>query len=178
MISDAWAARESRGTPDTSWHAVPCVPIVVALISVVACGGVPTRPTQEDRFPLYSGQWRGTINGIEVVLQIQAERGFAVASLRGTGTAVKSATGESARLQLVGSAALEYTASPAYINFSTADELSPDGRAIVRLGQFVGRFTGDILEDQRTWRGQFDGSRTTYASLFGEQATAVTFIKD
>ncbi len=82
---------------------IGCLAVLLGLLafSGTACNG-PTRPTQEDRFGLYTGRWRGNINSLEVVLDMQAERGFGLPALGGTGTALNAATGEIHRLTISG----------------------------------------------------------------------------
>src|SRR5947207_1968524 len=69
-----------------------------------ACSG-PTQPTRDDLVGIYTGRWRGEINGWAVALDVQATRGQpsegGAVGLRGTGTALNSA-GESHRLAVFG----------------------------------------------------------------------------
>ena len=156
-----------------------CITVVLAGV-LVGCGS-PVRPTQEDRFPLYSGQWRGVIGGVQVVLQIQAERGFGSPALRGTGTYLNGTTGQNGRLTIGGLGNLDDTSnSPDLLNLSTADELGADRQTITKLGQPMGQFRGN-LSGARTWVGQFEGPRTfgnDYDGIFGVPNAAVMFIKD
>jgi hypothetical protein len=155
--------------------------ITVVLAGVLVGCGSPVRPTQEDRFPLYSGQWRGVIGEVQVVLQIQAERGFGWPSLRGTGTYLNRTTGQNGRLTVGGLGNLDDTSdAPALLNLSTADELGADGQTITKMGQHMGQFRGN-LSGPGTWPGQFEGPRTfghDYDGIFGVPNAAVTFIKD
>ena len=155
--------------------------ITVVLAGVLVGCGSPVRPTQEDRFPLYSGQWRGVIGEVQVALQIQAERGFGGPSLRGTGTYLNGTSGQNGRLTIGGLGNLDDTSNaPPFLNLSTADELGADGRTITKSGQLMGQFSGN-LSGPRTWPGQFKGPRTfgrDYDGIFGVPNAAVTFIKD
>ena len=154
--------------------------ITVGLGVLVSCAS-PVRPTQEDRFPLYSGQWRGVIGDVQIVLQLQAERGFGRPSLSGTGTYLNGTTGQNGRLTVGGLGNLDDTSSvTALLNFSTADEHGADGLTIIKMGQPMGQFRGN-LSGPRTWPGQFEGPRTSghdYDGIFGVANGAVTLIKD
>ena len=160
--------------------------IAVVLAGVLVGCESPVRPTQEDRFPLYSGQWRGVIGEVQVTLQIQAERGFGLPALRGTGTYLNGTTGQNGRLTIGGSGTMDdRSAAPASFNLYWANELGADGQTITKLGQpFMGRFTGNLSGPQRwpqTWPGQFEGPRRSgwdYDGIFGVPNAAVTFIKD
>jgi hypothetical protein len=147
---------------------------------LVGCGS-PVRPTQEDRFPLYSGQWRGVIGEVQIVLQIQAERGFGRPGLRGTGTYVNGTTGQNGRLTVFGLGNLDDASDPpALLNLSTADELGADGQTITKLGQPMGQFNGN-LSGPGIWPGQFEGPRRfghDYDGIFSVPNAAVTLIKD
>src|SRR4029453_7222223 len=115
--------------------------ITFVLAGVLVGCGSPVRPTQEDRFPLYSGQWRGVIGEVQVVLQIQAERGFGWPSLRGIGKYRNGTTGENGALTIGGLGKLEHTSdAPALLHLFTADELGADGQTITKLGQQMGQF--------------------------------------
>ena len=153
---------------------------LIAAISVNLGCGSPARPTQEDRFPLHSGQWRGVIGQVQVVLQIQAARGFGSPSLGGTGTYLNSLTEQNGRLTVSGLGTLDDTRDPpASFNLFTADELGADGR-ITKLGQHMGQFRGN-LSGPRTWPGQFDGPRgfgRDDDGIFEVPRAAVTFVKD
>ena len=55
-----------------------CVTLVLGLIlafSATACNGGPTEPSYDDLVRMYTGRWRGNINGFEVVLDVQASNG-------------------------------------------------------------------------------------------------------
>lgn len=155
--------------------------ITVVLAGVLVGCASPVRPTQEDRFPLYSGQWRGVIGEVQVVLQIQAERGFGEPSLRGTGTYLNGTTGQTGRLTVAGLGNLDDTSEvTALLNLSTADEHGADGLTITKTGQPMGQFRGN-LSGSRTWPGQFEGPRRfghDYDGIFGIPNGAVTLIKD
>jgi len=155
---------------------------LIAAISVhVGCGS-PARPTQEERTPLYSGQWRGVIGEVEVVLQIQAQPGFVLA-LSGTGTFLNRTTGQNGRLTISGIGWLYDTpdSAPAFFNLATPDEVGAGAR-ITKSQQHMGQFKGR-LSGSRTWPGQFEGpynnsGMLTADGIFGVQQAAVTFIKD
>ena len=155
--------------------------ITVVLAGVLVGCGSPVRPTQEGRFPLYSGQWRGVIGDVQIVLQLQAERGFGRPSLSGTGTYLNGTTGQNGRLTVGGLGNLDDTSDPpALLNLSTADEHGADGLTITKMGQPMGQFRGNLSGTQ-TWPGQFDGPRRfghDYDGIFGVPNAAVTFIKD
>jgi hypothetical protein len=153
--------------------------LTAALSLTIGCSS-PTRPTQEDRFPVYSGQWRGVIGDVHVVLQIQAERGFGLPALGGTGTYRNGATGETGRLTVSGIGTFEDTAnSSAFFNISTAYELGADGQSITKPAQPMGQFRGNVSGG--TWPGEFQGPRTfgwNYDGIFGILHAMVTFMKD
>ena len=70
---------------------------------------------------------------VQVVLQIQAERGFGWPSLRGTGTYLNGTTGQNGRLTVAGLGNLDDTSdAPALLNLSTAHELGADGQTITK----------------------------------------------
>ena len=152
--------------------------LAAALSVTVGCS--PTFPTQEERFPLYSGQWRGVIGQVQVVLQIQAQRGYGSPALGGTGTYLNGTTGQNGRLTVSGLGNLDDTATlPALLNLRTADEVRPDG-VVTKVGQFMGQFIGNP-SDPRTWPGQFEGPRlhgSDYDGIFEVSRASVTFIKD
>jgi hypothetical protein len=93
----------------------------------IACNSGPTRPTEEDRFGLYTGRWRGNINGVEVVLDMRAERGSGLPYLGGTRTALNSATGEIHRLTISGFGTIVDAESTAVFNLFTAYEIGSGG---------------------------------------------------
>jgi hypothetical protein len=154
--------------------------LIAALSVTVGCLS-PARPTQADRIPLYSGQWRGVIGEVQVVLQIQAERGFGSPSLRGTGTYLNGTTGQNGRLTVAGLGNLDDTSDvTSLLNLETVHELGADGQTITKMGQFMGQFRGN-LSGPRTWPGHFEGPRSfrnDYDGIFGVPNAAVTFIKD
>jgi hypothetical protein len=140
--------------------------------SGVACG--PTRPTWEDEIALYSGRWRGNINGLETVLDVRAERGRpqdgSLVGLKGTGTAMNSGTGESHRLEvfgLVGSFQLR-----------TPYEFGPGG-FVLGGNKHIGWFDGNVSPDGRTWTGRWRPTDLTDgAPIFGQVSRSVTLIKE
>jgi hypothetical protein len=156
---------------------------LIAAISVYVGCGSPAQPTQEERIPLFSGQWRGVIGEVEAVLQIQAQRGFGSPALSGTGTFLNRTTGQNGRLTISGLGTLYDTPDrgPALLNLATPDEVGADGR-ITKPQQHMGQFRGH-LSGSRTWPGQFEGpynnsGMLTADGIFGVQRAAVTFIKD
>jgi hypothetical protein len=120
------------------------------------------------------------IGEVQVVLQIQAERGFAAPHLAGTGTHLNGTTGQNGRLTIDGFGNLDDTSgAPAFFNLFTPDEYGADGVTIAKLGQYMGRFGGNV-SGTRTWSGQFEGPRRSahdYDGIFIVQNAAVTFIK-
>jgi hypothetical protein len=155
--------------------------ITVVLAGVLVDCESPVRPTQEDRFPLYSGQWRGVIGEVQITLQIQAQRGFGSPALLGTGTYLNGTTGQNGRLTIGGLGTMDdRSAAPALLSLSTAAELGADGRTFTKLEQPMGQFTGN-LSGPRTWPGHFEGPRRwgwDYDGIFGVPNAAVTLFKD
>ena len=54
--------------------------------SATACAG-PTNPSFEELAEIYTGRWRGNINGSEVMLDMQASKDSLGVEFLGTGTA-------------------------------------------------------------------------------------------
>ena len=73
------------------------------LVLSAACNRGPTEPSFDELIRTYSGRWRGNINGLEVVLDVQASDGSFGFNFLGTGTA-RATTGEIHRLRIDGGA--------------------------------------------------------------------------
>lgn len=157
------------------------VAVLVGLLltfSGVACNG-PTGPTLDDLVGIYTGRWRGNINGWAVTLDVQATKARPadgrVVGLRGTGTALNSA-GESHRLAVGG---LTVGGSWTEIDFRTPEEFGPGpgGLRIVGGNQHFGSFNGSV--SGRTWGGSW--TPTTFIDgtpILGPASPSVTLIKE
>lgn len=148
--------------------------------SAMACNGGPTAPTGDELVGIYTGRWRGTINGFEVVLDVQAH--FAQPSsgvllgLRGSATARNPGTGETQRLNVFGQA--ECRSCGGWFELSIPAELGPGG-VIVRSEQVTGSFDGSVPRDRRTWPGNWRSWVGANADpIFGPGGGPVTLTKD
>ena len=147
--------------------------------SAMACNGGPTGPTFDELVGIYTGRWRGTINGFEVVLDVQAERGRPSAGglvgLHGSATARNPGTGETHRLNVSGLAV-----GPGSTSFILIipPEVGPGG-VIVRSQQVTGTFSGSVSPDRRTWPGYWTlWGGADAAPIFGPGGGPVTMTKD
>ncbi len=141
----------------------------VLLALSVACNGGPTQPSDNDRVRMYPGRWRGNINGLEVVLDVQASEGSFAINILGTGTA-RSATGEIHHLTIDGGV-LWGGSLPARLAILVER----------KTGGFVtsGDFEGDVSPDGRTWPGRFTSNRDKGAAvIFGPGEHSVTLTKE
>ena len=146
-------------------------------VNGAACNS-PTRPSQEDRFEVYTGRWRGNINGVDIVLEVRAERGFGSPYLGGTGTAVNAATGETYRLTISGFGTIVDAESTAFFNIFTADEFSAGG-LLLSSGKHTGDMRGNVSRDGRTWPGRWTSTTNTDgAPIFGPGEHPFTLIKE
>ena len=145
----------------------------VLLALSVACNGGPTQPSDNDRVRMYPGRWRGNINNLEVVLDVQASEGSFAINILGTGTA-RSATGEIHRLRIDGGV-LWGGSLPA--RFDILVEREGTGPGVVTVTS--GAFEGDVSPDGRTWPGRFTSERTKGAAvIFGPGEHSVTLTKE
>jgi hypothetical protein len=149
--------------------------------SAMACNGGPTEPSFDELPGIYTGRWRGNINAFEIVLDVQAEPGRAKdwvpVGLRGTGTGLNSATGESHRLTIRGSTAGGNTTS---FTILTALETGPGG-VILGGGEVTGWFEDSASRDGRTWPGKFRSIPDDIINarpIFGPGEYSVTLIKE
>ena len=168
-----------------SWALVRlrCLRLVLGLL--IACGAVgcksaPTEPAFDELAGIYTGRWRGMINGLAVVLDVRAEQGSAErwvpVGLGGTGVAVDPATGESHNLTILGQTTGPNTT---WFGLSIAMVTGPGG-VILSGGQGTGQFHGGVAADRRTWPGRFTSSAANDfdVPIFGRGEYAVTFSKD
>ena len=157
------------------------VAVLVGLLltfSGVACNG-PTRPTLDDLVGIYTGRWRGNINGWAVTLDVQATQGLpsggGAFGVHGTGTALNSA-GESHRLAVLG---ITLTRS-VEIDFRTPEEFGPGPGGNLRIvggNKHIGSFNGSV--SGRTWAGGW--KPTTWIDgtpILGPASPSVTLIKE
>jgi hypothetical protein len=150
--------------------------------SATACNGGPTEPTFDDLVGIYTGRWRGNINGFELVLDVQAERGRpesgGLVGLDGSATARNPGTGETHRLNVFGQAV-----GPAstWFRLIIPPEVGP-GAVIVRFQQDTGEFFGSVSPDRRTWPGHWTSATLAdgpdAAPIFGPGGGPVTLTKD
>ena len=149
------------------------------LATAASCKGGPTQPTFDELVGIYTGTWRGSINGFEVVLDVKAERGQpfdgGLVGLGGTATARNPATGESHDLTIFGQAV---GPSSTWFRLAIPMAVGPGG-VIVKFEQGTGEFRGAVASDRRTWPGHW--TSTTHADgapIFGPGGGAVTLTKD
>ena len=149
----------------------------VLLAFSVACNVGPTRPSADDRVRLYTGRWSGNINGLEIVLDMQAGFDFLI-GLDGTGTARNPATGEVHRLEIFGMGEWD-DADVTEFSLNTAYELGPPPRQVILGGgKHTGEFRGSVSRDGRTWPGHWTSTtRNDGAPIFGPGSHSVTLIK-
>lgn len=149
------------------------VALVIAL-TLAGCGG-PTAPSEQvDRIALYSGQWRGVIGDVVVVLQIQAVAGYRAPALDGTGTAVNRTTGDTHKLKIFGSGSMTDDCGTCSMFNIRLDQggLGPHAR--------IGQFFGQLSQRTRSWSGHYRASSfdPDFVDVFGVDNVPVTFTKD
>ena len=142
--------------------------------SAMACNSGLTGPSDDELFGIYTGRWRGTINGFEVVLDVQAERGRPSSGvllvLNGSATARNPGTGETHPLNVHGQAECRLCGGWFILEIPFEVGRSP---------QAVGDFDGSVSSDRRTWPGvwrSWDGANA--APIFGPDGGPVTLTKD
>ena len=160
-------------------RAIGCLTVLLGLLlacSTTACNGGPTRPSPEDRVRLYPGRWSGTINGLEVLLDMQSGLGDLI-GLDGTGTARNPATGEIHRLRISGFGTFNDAHGTANFDLWAAPyEIHP---GILTGGQHTGQFRGNVSLDGRTWPGHWTPTNhSDGARIFGPGEHRVTLIKE
>ena len=105
-----------------------------------ACNSGPTEPSDSDLIRLYTGRWRGNINGFDVALNVRAEKGRpehgGILGLSGTGIATNPTTAEIHRFDIHGQA-LGYP----WFSLFTVYETGPGG-VILGGGKHTGGFEG------------------------------------
>jgi hypothetical protein len=146
--------------------------------NAMACNG-PTRPSDDELVRIYTGRWRGTINGFEVALDVQATRGRPQGGipvdLGGSATARNPGTGGTHRLNIRGG-----TVGLSWNSFrlEIPPELGPGG-VIVRSEQVTGDFNGSLSPDRRTWTGSWRSwVGANAAPIFGPDGGPFTLTKD
>ena len=154
---------------NSSWRRMVRFLGLLLAFSATACNSGPTRPSDAELAALYTGKWRGNINGFELVLDIQARVGDLIA-MHGTGTAVNPATGEIHRLGLFG---FVFTHTTTNFRLSLPSEVPFGGT------RDTGEFNGNVSRDGRTWPGRWTATNTSDGvPIFGLGVYSVTFIKD
>jgi hypothetical protein len=138
--------------------------------SAPACKGGPTEPSDADVVARYTGRWRGNINGLEVVLEMRAEKVPGLVSLDGTATALNPTTGEMHRLKIGG---VKPGAGVPLFNLFTEEVIGPDGGAsfspstpdssLARCQVTVGRGR-DVLQQQPTTPARPSSARASTRS--------------
>ena len=144
-------------------------------VNTMACSGGPTEPHHADLIRMYSGRWGGNINGLEVVLNVQASNEDFGIRFRGTGTA-RSATGEIHLLRIDGGALPAGGLTPGFdIMVERGGETGPGSVILSTAGQF----DGEVSPDGRTWPGRFTLAILGGAApIFGLGEYSVTWIKE
>lgn len=166
--------RNSRRPPMRQVTVFLLVGLLLAF-SAPACKGGPTEPSDADVVARYTGRWRGNINGLEVVLEMRAEKVPGLVSLDGTATALNPTTGEMHRLKIGG---VKPGAGVPLFNLFTEEVIGPDGEGVV-LSQHTGQFLGEVSGDGRTWPGRFTTTTDNAgAPIFGPGEHAVTLTKE
>jgi len=148
--------------------------VLVLCFSVTACNGGPTEPSFDDLIRMYSGRWRGNINGLEVVLNVQASNASFGFEFLGTGTA-RATTGEIHSLRIEGGALPGGDLAGFVILKERPPETQPGGVILTSTG----RFNGDVSPDGRSWPGRFTlETERGAAPIFGVGEYSVTLIKE
>lgn len=153
-----------------------CATVILGLLlafSATACNRGPTAPSFDDLVRTYTGRWRGNINGVEVVLDVQARKGSLSGGLDflGTGTA-RSATGEIHPLRVRGES---FTGMTPLLDFSVEREGTGPGVILI----YQGSFDSELPRDGRTWSGRFRPPPVpSAANIFGPGEHPVTLTKD
>jgi hypothetical protein len=144
--------------------------------SSTACNGAPTGPPAEDRPALYTGKWRGNINGMEVVLDIQSGRGELI-GITGSGTARNSATGEIRPLRVSGFGSFNDAHGTADVGLWVDPVTLVTGD--LTGGRHTGDFRGNVSGDGRTWPGRWTPTNLSEGEpIFGTAERSLTLIKD
>ena len=145
--------------------------------SGTACDSGPTEPSDSELIRLYTGRWRGNINGFDVALDMRAEKGRpaggGLLGLGGTGIATNPTTAEIHRFDISGLV----LGNPSFSLF-TVYETGPGG-VILGGGKHTGDFHGYVPRDGLTWHGRW--TSTTWADgvpIFGPGEYAITLIKE
>lgn len=153
-----------------------CVTLVLGLIlafSAIACNNGPTEPSFDDLVRIYTGRWRGNLNGLEVVLDLQASKGSFGVDFLGSGTA-RATTGEIHSLRIEGGA----LPSGDFAGFVIWKERPPETQPGGVILTSTGRFNGDVSPDGRSWPGRFTLETALGAApIFGVGEYSVTLIK-
>jgi hypothetical protein len=145
--------------------------------TAAACNGGPTGPSTDELIALYTGTWRGNINGLDVILDVRAMRSRTDLGLEfdGSGT-TRFATGEWHLLSIEGGAlpsSPDDRTAGFYLSVARGGET---GRASF-IG--TGRFNGEVSRDGRTWSGRFTSEMGLGgAPIFGPGEHSVTLTKD
>lgn len=163
-------------------RALTAIASLLLALSATACNGGPTEPTFDEMVGIYTGRWRGNINGFEVVLDVQAERGRpsegGLVGLHGSATARNPGTGETHRLNVSGLAVGPNSTS---FRLIIPHEVGPGG-VIVRFQRGTGEFRGSVSPDRRTWPGHWTSATLADGPdadpIFGPAGGPVTLTKD
>lgn len=164
---------------NSRWRPMVTVLFEVLVAFSVACNGGPTRPSADDRVRLYTGRWSGNINGLEVVLDMQAGYEFVI-GLGGTGTARNPATGETHQLEIFGFGQRD-DAQATEFALNTPYEMigPPERREIFGERKHIGDFRGNVSRDGRTWPGHWTSTtRNDGMPIFGPGSHSVTLMKE
>ena len=142
-----------------------------------ACNSGPTEPSDSELIRLYTGRWRGNINGFDVALNLRTQKGRpadgGIIGLGGTGIATNPTTAEIHRFDIRGLA----LGNPSFGLF-TVYETGPGG-VILGGGKHTGDFDGYVPRDGLTWHGRW--TSTTWADgvpIFGPGEYAITLTKE
>jgi hypothetical protein len=161
-----------RGSRAFGVCATALLPLLLAF-SATGCNGGPTEPKVDGLVGIYTGRWRGNINGLEVVLNVQAtKKGAGGIGLNGTGTA-RSATGEIHPLRIEGDSFAGNTLL--YLNVERGGGTGPGSVILMQTGSF----DGEEPRDGRTWPGSFTSvTGEGGAPIFGPGTHSVTLTKE
>jgi hypothetical protein len=165
---------------NSSWRRMVRFLGLLLAFTAAACNGGPAGPSDAELFALYTGTWRGNINGLQVVLDVQATKGWGLPDLEGSGTALNPATGEMHMLTISGLVSSHRPESQAttVFNLETARVFGPGG-VLLGGGQHTGMFNGNVSRDGRTWPGRFSSTTSNFgAPIFGPGEHSVTLTKD
>jgi hypothetical protein len=157
---------------NSSWRRMVRFLGLLLAFTAAACNGGPTGPSTDELIALYTGTWRGNINGLDVILNVRAMPSRTDLGLEfdGSGT-TRFATGEWHHLWIEGGT----LGSGFGAGFGLGLAGGETGRDVVSTGHF----NGEVSRDGRTWPGRFTSVMGQGGEpIFGPGEHSVTLTKD